>query len=398
MKITVIGAGAMGSAVAYNLVQLGAVSQVQVCDAHTRSLQELHAGVDKSPKLRSYQVDARDLNALEPVVRGSDAVVACTPPQQNLALARLCLASGSHFCDLGGDDDVVEQQLDLAEAAREQSLWIIPNCGLAPGLVNILCLRGLEQFDEVEAAQLRVGDVPWAPEPPFNFRVTRSPYRIIDEYTNPVQAIHAGQIEQLDALTHLESIHFEPPFGAMEAFFTAGSLSTLTADLVGRVQTLEYKTIQWPGHANQMRFLLGLGLGDKRYIDVRTHLTYRDILARRLRRRLGGEHEDAVLLRVLLNGVQNGNKRTLVYEMIDRYNEGQHLTAMKRCTSIPAATVALLVASGEVPGGGAAPPEQVVPKDLFCDMLAERGLNITTTWHDGYLNVTDELPSRVAGD
>src|SRR5690606_29035878 len=178
----------------------------------------------------------------------------------------------------------------------------------------------------------------------------------------------------------------------MEAFCTAGGLSTLTSELSGRVQTLDHKTIRWPGHADQMRFLLGLGFGETRSIDVRTHLTYRDVLVRRMRQRLGGAYEDAVLMRVLIQGLQDGRRRTLVFEMADLYDAERQMTAMRRCTSIPTAAIAWLVASGQVPGGGAAPPENVIPHESFCALVAAYGLSIRTTWHDGYVDVT-RLPA-----
>ena len=102
----------------------------------------------------------RDPSVLNSILKGSDCVVGCVPPHINPNLAELCLSLGIHYCDLGGNDAIVQQQLALNERAQEKSVWIVPNCGLAPGLTNILCLHGIEQFDEVEAAHLRVGDVP----------------------------------------------------------------------------------------------------------------------------------------------------------------------------------------------------------------------------------------------
>ena len=385
MKITVIGAGAIGSAIAYDLAHRAEVTQVQVCDAHARSLRRLHDAVD-SPKLHSYQIDARDQNVLRPILEGSACVIGSVSPQMNPTLARMCLDLGIHFCDLGGNDDIVREELALDEEAKARGVWIVPNCGLAPGLINILCLLGVDQFDAVEAAYLRVGDVPLHPEPPFNFRISWSANKIIDDYTSPVHLIEEGVIRMCEPLTHLERIHFGG-FRSLEAFCTAGSLFLLAEALEGRVRTLDHKTIRWPGHALQMSFLLGLGFGERRTIDVRTHLTYRDVLVRRMTQRLGGDHEDAVLLRVVIHGILDGKATSLVYEMIDRYDETQTLTAMKRCTSIPTATVALMLASGQAPGSGAAPPERVVPKAMYTGLLIERGLNITSTWHDGHVDV-----------
>jgi saccharopine dehydrogenase-like NADP-dependent oxidoreductase len=388
MKITVIGAGAIGSAVARYLLEHDDVRQVQVCDARARALQELHNLVE-NPRLRSFQVDARDPNVLEPILRGADCAVGCTLPGLNPTLAELCLDLGINYCDLGGNDDIVRQQLALNDRALKKTLWIVPNCGLAPGLVNVLCLHGIEQFDEVEAAHLRVGDVPLHPKPPFNFRISWSAEKIIDDYTGPVYLIEDSEMHEAEPLSHHEHICFPEPFGRMEAFCTAGGLSTLTEDLAGRVRTLDHKTIRWDGHADQMRFLLELGFGEPRNIDVRTHLTYRDVLVRRMRQRLGGEYQDAVLMRVLIQGTKDGTPRTLVYEMVDLYDEDSHTSAMKRCTAIPTAAVAVLIASHEMPGGGAAPPEMIIPHARFLEMVTEQGLNITTSWHDGHIDVTE---------
>jgi saccharopine dehydrogenase-like NADP-dependent oxidoreductase len=121
-------------------------------------------------------------------------------------------------------------------------------------------------------------------------------------------------------------------------------------------------------------------MADRTVIDIRAHLTYRDVLARRLRQRLGGEYEDAVLVRIEVEGTgtagESGDSghQTRVLEMVDRYDRATGISAMRRCTAFPAAAVAVLLAGGAVPGGGAAPPEEVVPFEPFFDALAERGI------------------------
>lgn len=387
MKITLVGAGAMGSALAKELDQHPEVSHLQVCDARARSLQELHQYI-QSPKLRSFQLDARDTNVLEPVLRDSDCVVGCAIPQAYPHIAQICLSLGIHFCDLGGNDDIAWRELELNDRAREAGVWIVPNCGLAPGLANILCLHGISQFESVEAAQVRVGDVPLRPEPPFKFGLSWTAEKVVDDYTQPVTVIDDHEIKQITPLTEEEEIFFREPFGKMEAFATAGSLATLINDTLGSIRTVDHKTVRWPGHAQQMQFLLALGFADRRKIDPRTHLTYRDILVRRLQQHLGGSYEDAVLLRVLVKGVKDGVQKTLVYQMIDTYDEKHGMTAMKRCTSIPAAVVARMLASGRIEGGGAAPPERIIPCEEYMALLEERGLKIETSWYDGWGSVT----------
>lgn len=390
MIITVIGAGNIGAAITQDLHDHPDVTLVQVCDARARSLQTLHDRL-ASPRIRSFQVDARDLFVLKTIIDGSNVVVGAMPGDHNVALAELCIELGIHYCDLGGSEAVVSDLLALEAPARARGVWVIPNCGLAPGLVNVLCLHGLDQFDRPEAAQLRVGDIPLDPTPPFNYCVSWSPEKIIEDYTNPAQTIEEGTLTQHEPLTQLEALHFPPPFGALEAFCTQGGLSTLARDLVGRVESLDHKTIRWPGHASQMRFLLALGFGERQTIDVRTHLTYRDVLVRRMGQRLGGDQRDAVLLRVLVRGQKEGAEKTLLYEMIEPYDEAHDTTAMRRCTALPTSVVALMLAKGDFSGAGAAPPEHVFDRQAYVKAVQERGLRIEERWFDGALDVTDPM-------
>lgn len=398
MKISVIGAGTIGSAVARELCKLeDGLQQVQVCDMRSRALQQLHDKVEDS-SLRTFQIDARDASVVGPILQSSDCVISCVPPELNPELAELCLDQGLNFCDLGGNDEVVKQQLALNDRAAEKSTWILPNCGLAPGLINILCLHGIDQFDSAEAADLRVGDVPLNPNPPFNFRISWSAERIIDDYTNPALVIDDGEIKEVEPLSREERIAFEEPFNSMEAFCTQGGLSTLTESLSDKLHRLDHKTIRWPGHAHQMRFVIGLGFGEKQKIGVRTHLTYRDVLVRRMRSLLGGQHPDAVLMRVAIQGRKDGRDQTLVYEMTERYDEDHDMTAIMRCTSIPTVVIARLVAQQEVaPGGGAEVPEHVVPRDTFLSAVREHGLDIRSNWYDGHVEVTEPLYQQPEG-
>ncbi len=388
MRISIIGAGSIGSATARILAAREAVEEIRVCDAGSRSLKTLHTTVN-SKKVRSYQVDGRDESVLKPIIRESDCIVGCADPTVNSLLASLAIELGSHFCDVGGSDEAARSEVALNDAARDRGVWIVPNCGLAPGLINVLCLLGIDEFDQVESACLRVGDVPLEPEPPFSFRLSVSARKLIDDYSQPVHIIQNGEIHEISPLTNDEEIWFGEPFGKMEAFATAGSLNTLTHELKERVRYLDMKTIRWPGHADRMRFLLGLGFGEKKIIDVRTHLTYNDVLVRRMHRMLGGEYADAVLLRAATTGLVNGARRTLVYEMVDMFNNSDGMSAMRRCTSIPIAVAAYLLASGSLEGGGAAPMERAFPRRSLYEELVDQGLDIKSTWYDGYCRVND---------
>lgn len=381
MKLSIIGAGHMGSAIAQHLIEHDDVSLVQICDAHTRSLQNLHDTLD-SPKLRSFQVDARDDRTMASILSDSDCIVAASAPALNPALARIALSIGSHFCDLGSSHSILQKEYKLNKLAEEHGLWVVPNCGLDPGLANMLALLGARQFDQVESIRIRVGDVPLHPEPPFNFRISWSSEKLLDDYTAPVVRLENGVEIMEEPLSGVESIHFPGAFQNMEAFHTAGTLETVRTASGPGLQSIDHKTIRWPGHAEQMQFLLALGFGEEKNIDVRTHLTYRDVLARRMKQRMGGDYQDAVLLRVMVSGQKDGRAQELTYQMIDTFDTERNMTSIRRCTSITAATIAMQLASGSVRKGGVGAPERVVPLEAFHDSVRKAGLPITEIWSD----------------
>lgn len=392
MKLTVLGAGAIGATVARDLAQADDVETVQVCDARARSLTELQTTLS-SPKLRSFQADARDPMLLRSILAGSDCVVGCVPGTLNPALSALCIELGMPFTDLGSTDEIVDAQLALDEAARDRGVWIVPNCGLTPGLVNVLCLHGIEAFEDVDAAQIRVGDIPQDPTPPFNFSASWSVEKVLDDYTSPVEVVENGVLTSRAPLSHVETIGFDAPYDALEAFDASG-LRLLARQLQGRVRCLDHKLVRWPGHAAQMQFLVALGLADGVHIDVQTHLTYRDVLLRRMRQHLSADAEDVLLMRVLVRGLHGGRRATRVYEMVVRYDPDTATTAIRRCTSVPISTLALMLGRGEIPGGGAAPPEQVVDKERYLDAVRAQGLPITIETHEGWRDIGEDRAAR----
>ena len=258
----------------------------------------------------------------------------------------------------------------------------------------MLCLLGIEQFDSVDHAHIRVGDITLHPEPPFDFRVSTSPQKMVEDYTNPSFMIEDGELKNIAPLSQIEHIFFEEPYGVLEAFNTAVSGNTLMRTFANRVRNLDVKTIKRPGHADQWRFLLALGFADRKSIDLRTHLTYRDVLLRRLRSLLGDEQPDVVLLRVMICGTLGREKKTITYEMALSAEPEDVLGAVRTATSVPTSVVAETLASGEVEGGGAAVPETILDKPLFLERLANRGMPVVETWHDAWLEVSDPNYAR----
>ena len=364
----------MGTAVAVDLARDPLVARVQVCEAQPATLRAFRAE-HASPDLRTYEADARDAGSLEPIVAGSAVVVSCVGPEHSGRLARLALDLGAHFVDLNGamDDDA------LPELAERRQRWVVTGCGLAPGLVGVLAMEAVEAMEDARAVRIRVGDVPITPPEPFRHRLAHSADRLLDDYTRPAPVLRDGRQETREPMTGLESVEVDG-FGTMEAFYTGGGLGSLADALAGRVQSLDIKTIRYPGHAERMRFVLDLGLAEKQSLDVRTHLTYRDVLTRRLRQRLGGAYDDAVLLRIEVDGTRDGQDGTLVLEMVDRCKPEDGLTAMQRCTGFPAATAAVMLGQRTLSGGGVGAADQVLPRGPFLGRLDARGIAAQRHW------------------
>ncbi|MEM6336453.1 MAG: saccharopine dehydrogenase C-terminal domain-containing protein [Bacteroidota bacterium] len=381
MKVAVIGAGAIGSALAEDLCARDAITQVLICDARHSALEELHDRI-QSPKMRSFQVDARDVNTIASIVRGSRCIISCVMPEYNYELAEMAVQLGSNYCDLGGDDRITEHVLSLGGPASRKSIWVVPNCGLAPGLVNILCMYGIHQFDSVKSARLRVGAVPLEPKDPLNLTIPFSADQFIDKLSLPVTLIEDGKLKHFEPLSGIEPIAFDAHDSPLEAFYSSGSLSTLPHDLLGKVETLDFKTVACPGLAQKMKFVIALGLTDRRHIDVRTHRTYRDVFVRQLKRKTPENEPDVVLLRVSVTGVRDGETQTFVAKLHEEYDATLKISAMKQCTAVSAAIVAELLGSHQIAGGGAAPPEQIVPHKMYFDLLRERGVKISSQWQD----------------
>jgi len=296
-------------------------------------------------------------------------------------LARAAIKSGVHFCDLGGNDQVVERQLELNDAAREANVAVIPNCGLAPGLANVLAARGAELFDSVDSIHLRVGGLPQHPKPPFSYELAFSVEGLLNEYTGKSTVLRNGTLTQVETLTETEMMQFPAPFGTLEAFHTAGGVSRLPQMFAGRARELDYKTIRYPGHCERFRMLLDLGFGSSDPITVGANvLTSRELFAELLKKKLEGSGRDVVLLRVWIRGGRGGCLQTLTFDLVDFSSENDNITAMMRTTGYPTSVIIQLLVQGRIPVSGAVTPEICVPLKPLLEELSRRDVVVHQRW------------------
>lgn len=376
MKILVLGAGRMGLGAAYDLATSDRVSAVTIADVDRGRLDEVASRV-ASPKLSSVVADASNYAAAAELMRGHDAVISCVNYWHNVGLAKAAIEARAHFCDLGGNNTVVDQELALDREALEAGVNIVPDCGLAPGMVAVLVAHGVERFDRVDEVHIRVGGLPLDPRPPLDYQIVFSPEGLINEYVEPARVIRDGEVVEVESMTEIESLEWPEPFGTMEAFQTSGGTSTLVETYHGSVRDLDYKTIRYPGHCEKFRLLIDLGLCSSEEVEVDgARVRPRRLLNEMLLRRLPADGPDVVLVRVEFVGEREGERRRLVYDIIDRFDEATGLSAMMRTTAFPASIVAQMMAAGETTRRGAVPQERCIPPARFVEELAKRNIEI----------------------
>lgn len=374
----ILGAGQQGSACAYDLLQNPDVTRVRLADVRQGPLPAFLQPYADDPRLERTVVDARDHASLRVAMQDVHACLNALPYYFNLDVAGLAIGAGIHCCDLGGNTAIVFEQIALDAMARERGVSIIPDCGLAPGMVTILAEAGLRALDTADSVRMLVGGLPQHPAPPLNYQVVYSLEGVLDYYTTPTWVLRDGRRIQVDALSEIERVAFAEPVGTLEAFHTAGGLSTLPWTHEGRVRRMEYKTLRYPGHGETMRAIRELGLMATTPVDVKGQsIVPRDVFiacAEPRLRRPGGR--DLVALRVEVEGKRDGVASRVVYELIDLYDEERGISAMERCTGYSLSITGQLQVGRMVSGTGVRTPDQAVPAEPYIRALAERGVEI----------------------
>ncbi len=376
INILVLGAGRMGYGAVHDLVRQPDVAIVTVADAVGEKAHHV-AAMAGSEKVRPVQLDVSDHAAVVALMKEHSSAISCVNYWLNEKLARAALEAGCNFCDLGGNNTVVDAELALDDEARDRGINIIPDCGLAPGMVAVLVAHGALQFGRLDEIHIRVGGLPQRPEPPLDYQLVFSVEGLINEYIEPARVIRGGRIIEIESMTEVESLDFPQPFGAMEAFQTSGGTSTLPETFLGRVQELDYKTIRYAGHCARFKTMIDLGLCSSEPVDVDgVTVKPRRVLGDLLVRNLPADEPDVVLVRVEFAG----EGRRLRYDIIDYADEAHGLSAMMRTTAFPAAIVALMMARGQTTARGALPQERCIDPELFMTELASRKIDVRQEW------------------
>lgn len=377
MRMLVLGAGLQGSACAFDLLRNRDVTEVRLADLHIDHLPDFLAPFS-GERLIPTPLDVRDREAVLALMRQCDAVMCALPYYFNLEMTECAIEAGAHFCDLGGNTEIVFQQKALNERATAKGVSVIPDCGLAPGMVNILAEHGIRQLERVEAVRIYVGGLPQHPEPPLNYQIVYSLEGVLDYYTTLSWVLRDSKLTQVTALSERERVDFEAPVGQLEAFHTAGGLSTMGFRYEGKIPTMEYKTLRYPGHAEIMQAIRELGMLELDPVDVDgMKVIPREVFIATAGPRLRKpDSPDLVALRVTVEGKRNGRDATLGWELLDYFDPEHGISAMMRTTGYSLAITGQMQARGEVLGTGVKTPDEAVDAERYIGELGRRGIVI----------------------
>ena len=379
MKVAVFGSGLMGSAIVRDLVRSKDVDEVMVCDIDRSRLKTL-ARAESSEKLSVKHHNVANRSETTKLLKHFDVGVGALPHGLSEYAIESTLQAGVSFVDLIFGWRFVQSKVHLT--AKRKNITIIPACGLAPGLTNILAMNAADGMEKVDEVHIKVGGVPERPKSPLNYRIVFSFEAVLEEYIRKVAIVKNGRLTEVNALTGLETISFPQPIGNCECFYTDG-LSTLTYTMKG-VKEMDEKTIRWPGHVAQMRTLIECGLLETEPVLMDGHrIVPRQLVSKVLSERLKlGTEKDLTLLRVDVTGTSDGKRIHLRYQMIDHYDSRHRLTSMARTTAFPCSVAAQMLGAGLVQEKGLVPPELAFKARLrqeFMSQLRQRGLKISLT-------------------
>jgi lysine 6-dehydrogenase len=377
MKLLVLGAGLQGCACAYDLLQNPAVTQVTLADLRPEKLPPFLSR-DWAGRLRTVRLDVSDSAAVHAAFAGHAAVMSAIPYYYNGPMAKAAVECGCHFSDLGGNTEIVLEQKKLHQEAEAKGISVIPDCGLAPGMVNILAAEGIRRVDQAEKVKIFVGGLPQSPEPPLNYQIVYSLEGALDYYTTPSWILRGGRPVQVDALSEVESVEFPSPVGTLEAFHTGGGISTLPFAYQGKIDVMEYKTLRYPGHAAVVRPIRELGLLANVPIDVKGNkVVPRDVFIAAVSPRLyKPEGRDLVALQVEVAGKKDGKPARVTFRLIDYYDTKHGISAMMRTTGYSLSITGQMQVDGRVSAKGVHTPDEAVPFRDYVTELAKRGIKI----------------------
>lgn len=372
MKVIVLGAGLVGAPMVFDLAKDNEF-EVTVADYSKTSLNKFA----DSDNIGTVQLDVNIKEDLESAISDLDFVVCAVPGFLGFETLKTIIESKKNVVDISF---FPEDPFQLKELAEKNNVTAIIDCGVAPGMSNILVGYLSSQLDKTENVEIYVGGLPEVREWPYEYKAVFSPIDVIEEYTRPARYIENGELVIKQALTETELMNF-PNIGTLESFNSDG-LRTIAETI--DAPNMKEKTLRYPGHVEKMKVLRETGFFDKNEIDVNgVKVSPLDLTTKLLfpKWQLEEGEVDITVMKIIVDGTKDGKEVKSWYYLYDKYDPYTKVHSMARTTGYTATVVLRMLAKGLFTKKGLIPPE-FIGKDEKCvnfiiDGLKERGIIYT---------------------
>ncbi len=355
MLIAVLGAGRVGRAIAEDLAQS---FEVTAFDKDKESLAVLNK---RAPLINTKAVDLKITSQYTTLLSPFDIVVTAVPGFLGYEVLQGVIAAGKNVVDISFSP---ENLLQLDALAKSKGVTAIVDCGVAPGMSNLVLGRYNEEMN-VDHFECYVGGLPKIRKKPFEYKAPFSPIDVIEEYTRPARLMENGQIVSKEALSELELMDFEG-IGTLESFNTDGLRSVLYT--LSHIPNMKEKTLRYPGHCELILALQKTGFFNRELVSLKTiavsPLEVTSAILLNEWRLLPGE-EEFTIMKIIVKGEKKGQRKTIEYSLLDYYDPKTQTSSMARCTGYTCTAAVHLLARKQFCASGIIPPE-ILGKDRNC--------------------------------
>jgi saccharopine dehydrogenase-like NADP-dependent oxidoreductase len=366
-KIVVLGAGMVGKAIAIDLSHNHHVTSADIDEKSLKFLNENY-------KIKTVPINLMEEEKITKLVSGFDLVISAVPGFMGYDVVRTVIEAGKNVVDISF---MPEDYMDLNALAASKGVTAITDCGVAPGMPNLIA-GYLNELMEIDSLEYVVGGLPRVKIYPFNYKAPFSPIDVIEEYTRPARFVEMGQQMTKPAMSEPELMHFDR-VGTLEAFYTDGLRSLLKN--MPDIPNMKEKTLRYPGHIHLIQALKTAGFFDKDPITINnTAIRPIDFTSKVLINdwKLDPNEHDFTVMRITVKGQMDGKYKTIVYDLYDEFDEKTKIASMARTTGYTATAHAELILQGRFSGKGVFPLELIGMDadsyDFIMDYLEERNV------------------------
>lgn len=369
MKVIILGGGLVGGPMAIDLAKDSDID-VTVADINESILKKF----EPVSQIKTIKQDLSDSSAIKSLIADFDMIVSAVPGFMGFKTLKAIIESDKNVVDIAF---CPEDALELDELAKEHNVTAIVDCGVAPGMSNMLTGYADHILDKTENARIYVGGLPEIREWPYEYKAVFSPIDVIEEYVRPAFYVENGHVIKRPALSDPEYLDF-PGIGTLEAFNTDGLRSLIkTLD----IPNMKEKTMRYPGHIEKMILLRETGFFSEEAIDVNGKMIRPlDLTAKLLFRKwaLKESEVDITVMKIMVEGVKNGKKINYTWDLLDRYDPETKTHSMARTTGYTATVALRMMKQGLFDQKGIIPPELIGKKPecvkYMLEGLKDRGI------------------------